>query len=101
MAESNGVSDDGGDDVLSQSSDDSSGVGDDSDQEGEGDETNVEISMDVIFDEEDSGDAVNESSQPVKHSNHQIALSHYATSNPILLIFLVLLTAAVSFRRQL
>ncbi len=79
-----------GSDDVSGADQESSGTSDDGDGE-----TDVEIGVDVMFDEDEDASDDNQSGD-VKDSNHQISLNNYATSNPILLALFVLLTTMIA-----
>lgn len=85
-------------DVLQETSGDVDA--DNSTQEsGESDDAaDVEIDMDVMFDEDDED--ANETDVSLKAAHNQIELEDYATSNPILLALLVMfISIIIPFRR--
>lgn len=91
-SENSSLSADNDEDILSQSSNqnDDSQASDLND-----DETNVEIGVDVIFDENDvnNNDNTGNSHHDNKESSHTVNLSDYPTNNPILLALIVIFTS--------
>ena len=89
MAQDSNMSDDDSDVLKETSADDSLNDQDD-------DETNVEIGVDVFYDDLDETNTTGEdNSTPVKNNHHKINLTDYKTTNPIFLVLITILTIVI------
>lgn len=93
-----------GSDLLSQSANQNDDNSQSESSDSSDEETNVEIGVDVIFDENDennnNNNTVNNPSSD-KNSVHSVNLKDYPTNNPIFLALIVIFTVIIMpFRRH-